>query len=71
MVNSRAITQFESFYANSAQAFDNNQEAFENNVRRYLQLKEMLQNRDVSLFIDTARPGNNILVLVVTDCNNI
>ncbi len=55
MVNSIAITQFESFYAISAQAFDNNQEAFENNVRRYLQLKEMLHNRDVSLDADFQR----------------
>lgn len=48
MINENAIKRFEAFYKNSEEAFEMNDEAFKNNIKKYLDLKKMLHQVDVS-----------------------
>ena len=55
MINTTAITRFEAFYANPTLSLNNHQALFQNNVNRYLQLKEILHQRDVSVDVEFQR----------------
>lgn len=48
MINTTAITRFETFYANPILSLNDHHVVFQNNVDRYLQLKELLHQRNVS-----------------------